>query len=68
MWKPYERGDQVLRRQGRALTRLRERSGHSAIRYGGEYSISLEKPTNFVAPCGLTRFVGIDHCWIEATQ
>jgi len=29
---------------------------------------SLEKPTNFVATCGVTQFVGIDHCWIYVKQ
>lgn len=29
---------------------------------------ALEYLINFVASCGLNRLVGIDHCWIEATQ
>jgi hypothetical protein len=33
---------------------------------GGD-CVSLEKLTNFVATCG-DWFVGIDHCWMEASQ
>jgi len=29
---------------------------------------ALENPGNFVASCQSDRFIGIDHCWIEATQ
>jgi hypothetical protein len=32
------------------------------------YPAALENPANFVPSCRSDRFVGIDHCWIEAAQ
>jgi hypothetical protein len=32
------------------------------------YPAALENPANFVPNCRSDPFVGIDHCWIEATQ